>query len=130
MSNELTPIQTFQERITEKIRKDIGELLPEEAIKALFDKAIADTFFTPKDGYGREQPSWFTREIIKVAEPILNKAVAEYVESHKEVIQAAISQYLTGQNITLLTVAAMGRVTQDQIWSIASEIMNQMNIRR
>jgi hypothetical protein len=133
MSNELTPLQAFQERVSEKIRKDIGEMLPEDVVKALFDKAVDETFFKPRtisSGYDRKElPSWFIEEITKAGKPILEKAIVDYVETHKEVIQTAISQFLTAQNITLLTVAAMNQGTQNQIWEVANNIMSQLRSR-
>lgn len=128
------PMKTFQERVLNKVRTDIADMLPEEAIKAMFDKALETVFFKGKepvvDNWGKvvrkAEPSWFAEEVAKQAEPIVKAYIEKHIEQVRPQIEADIKEFLSAQNLTLLTVAAMQRATMNDMSMIADQIIGRM----
>ena len=48
MSTELTPMQTFTERLQTKIRDDIAGMIPDEVISEMVKKSTQSLFFDKK----------------------------------------------------------------------------------
>jgi len=127
VATNVDPMQTFQEKVVEKLRGDIGEMLPDEALVKLVERAVDEQFFKERTVYVQygndtKKPSWFVEAIGEVATPLIKKTVEQYVADHEDVIKKALEDYLTEHNLTLLMVAAISQ-------NMSSEIMNQaMNI--
>ncbi len=94
----LTPMQAFQEKLKERVRQDIAQLLPEDAIQELVKRAIEDGFFapiersTPNYPYSEKVPSYFVQEVAKAAAPLIRKAVEDLVREKEAEIYARIRQ--------------------------------------
>ena len=41
------PMEAFQTRVLEKVREDIGKMLPDEVVEGLVKRAIDEQFFQP-----------------------------------------------------------------------------------
>src|SRR5580698_1104647 len=81
--NQLTPQQQFENSIKDRLRKDIGDLLPNEVLAELVKKAIEDMFFvkrTTRDSYGytTTSVSWFEEEVAKQ----MKTQIAETIKAH------------------------------------------------
>lgn len=67
MANEIETSKDFQDRVFEKIRADIGNLMTDAELKSLLHAAMSRAFFEPivvKDRYGynnQENPPHFAR---------------------------------------------------------------------
>lgn len=116
------PLETFQKKVTDKIRQDIGQMLPEEVVKALFQKAIEEEFFEPRiewTGYNNntrvDKPSWFVEAISKEAKSLIEAHVKEFFESKKPEISEEIKKFLNDQNLLVSVMQFMTYYTQDQI---------------
>ena len=126
------PMQTFQDKVVKKLRTDIGEMLPDDALAKLAQRAVDEHFFKEranKDSYGHvreREPSWFVEEVAKIADPLIKKAVAQWVADHEDQIEKAVVDYLSEQNLTLVAVAAMQAATMDQFSQMASQIVQQI----
>ena len=137
MSEELAPpdpMQAFQERVKEKLRDDIAGMLPDEALAQLVQRAVDEEFFkkrTVKVGGAyssatEERPSWFVQEVTKVAKPLLEAMVRDYVAEHTEVIKKAVDEFLSSQNLLLLTFAVMRPMTIQDIAEAANAIVTRV----
>lgn len=124
MSTEITtnksPIEEFQDRVKDKLKADIGSMLPDDVLAQLTQRAVDEQFFKERripQRYGQDEigPSWFVEEVAKIAEPIIRQHINSFIETHKQDIEAAIEQYINEQNLTL-TAATM----------IASEMSSHM----
>ena len=100
------PMADFQAKLQERVRNDIRDLLPEDAVAALVQKAIEQEFFKPRQvptgrwtGDTKEGPSWFVQEIASAAKPIMEQAVAKFLEEHRDVIDKAVADFLDRQNL-------------------------------
>jgi hypothetical protein len=105
-------MQDFQTKLVERLRKDIGELLPEQVLEDLIKKAVTDEFFKTRiieEGWNRrrEEPSWFVQAVTEAAKPMLEKQVKKFVKENEEVLQKALADFLTPQNLLLLAMQQM-----------------------
>jgi hypothetical protein len=103
----------FRDRVTEKLKKDIGEMLPDEVLQQLTQRAVDEQFFKERRiprQYAPDEvkPSWFVEEVAKIAEPIIKDAIQKFVDAHTGDIEAAIEQYISKQNLTLTASAMIG----------------------
>ena len=58
MTNEIATTKSFQDRMKDKIREGIGDLLTDDDLKVLIDKGIDDVFFTTRytgESYNRKE---------------------------------------------------------------------------
>ena len=59
MATEVAQAKTLQERVGDRIRDQIGDLMTDADLKQLVDKALHEAFFTqrplPKNSYHEEQ---------------------------------------------------------------------------
>ncbi|MDF0750338.1 hypothetical protein NLU14_08850 [Marinobacter sp. 71-i] len=117
MSNDITtnksPMEEFQDRVKDKLKADIGSMLPDDVLAQLTQRAVDEQFFKERRapnprGYGSDvaRPSWFVEEVAKIAEPIIRSHIEQFIETSKADIEAAIKQYISDQNLTL-TASAM-----------------------
>lgn len=120
------PMQTFRDRVLEKLRGDIGEMLPDEALATLVQQAVNDQFFKERKvpssrTYGPDEtkPSWFVEEVARIGTPIIREHIAAWVSDNRETIDAAVKEFLSSQNLMLLMMAAMQQHTSQAIWSSA-----------
>jgi hypothetical protein len=116
-------MKDFQERVLKKVRDDIANLLPEEAIKAMFDQALESIFFKDipeiRDNWGNikqgSKQSWFVQEISRQAEPIVKEYVKKHMEQFHPTIEKAIKEFLSAESLTLIAVGTMAQVSNNQM---------------
>lgn len=131
-STNTNPMETFQNKITEKLRSDIGSMLPDEVLQGLVKKAVDEHFFkerkeTSSSGYHTiTKPSWFVEEVGKHAQPLIEKAVSEYVKNNKEVMEKALSDFFATQNLTLLMTASMAHQMQQNVYDVVARVVAQV----
>lgn len=100
MNNEVTvpqtPQEAFQQKIQDRLREDVGSLIPDEVIAEMTKKAINDMFFTRRgsvDAYGRPQIkelSWFEKEVEEQTRAKVRQALSDYMkENGKELVKNA-----------------------------------------
>ena len=122
------PMRDFQDRVIEKLRADFGEMLPNEVVEGLVQRAIDEQFFKPRrvpQRYGQDEqvPSWFVEEVTKLGAPILRKMLADHMKKHEPEIKKAIEEFISTQSLTLLTVAALQNATRQDIMELAQLIV-------
>lgn len=109
-----SPMAEFQERVMEKLREDIGAMLPPEVLTEMVRRAVEEQFFKPRivdtnpGSYSNrkvEKPSWFVQTVTEVAEPLLKQMVTEYVEKNRGVIEQGIRAFLDDQKLLVTTMA-------------------------
>lgn len=132
MTNEIAPMQQFQERVLEKLKADIGSLLPEEAMKSLIDRAVDESFFKnreTKDSYGKivsSHPSWFVQEVAKIMKPKMEEAAKQFIEENREKLEEAFIKFSSDQNLLLLTMGAMQAQFSNNIYELAGQVAQRI----
>lgn len=137
MTTSLTPMQTFEAKVKTKLKETIADMLPDDALDGLVQKAVEEEFFKPtRRNLGtdyqprwEEAPSWFMQEVAKLAKPIIDARVKKEFDLRKSAIEKAIDGFCKAQNIALLMSAAITRDTSSAILEAAELIRQQMDRR-
>lgn len=106
-SNQIAASTTFQERMFERVRESLSELLTEEEARALVDRAINEALFkrTIERGYGYqardvEKPSMFELMVVEEVKPMIKEALEKWISENSEeinkLIREIIEQGITG----------------------------------
>lgn len=137
MSNELTPMQTFEQKVKDRLVKDIGDLIPDEALKALVDKAMDNAFFEPQivmegTGYQQKQvskPSVFEQTVKELLEPLLREQIKLWICDNEETVLKNIQQFLDrGVEHALMgaLTSAVGMHFTNMKYNIENDLFNRL----
>ena len=95
----LATASTFQERMFERVRESLSELLTPEEAKALVEKAIEQSLFkaklVPARTYhekDRYEPSRFEELVKEAVEPVIKSEVEKWLTEHHEEVKASIQE--------------------------------------
>ena len=126
------PLGDFGTKLEARIREDIKELLPEDALQRLIEKAVNDSFFKPRvlprfsGGRYRTEtydaPSWFVTAVTEASEGILKRMVKEFVDDQEEVIEQVVTATLQDHFIAVMVGEAMIRKVEGALTVIGAEM--------
>jgi hypothetical protein len=98
MGNEIETSKAFQERVFEKIRADIGNLMTDAELKSLLDQAMRRAFFEPvkvRDGYrDYDKEPVFVVMVRDLMRDRVKAAVDVWMEENKELVSSKIGEAL------------------------------------
>lgn len=121
------PMADFRAKLQQRVRDDIRELLPADAVAALVEDAVKKEFFQPRrvrKDYGRdeERPSWFVEEVVKAAEPILREAVNKYIAEHPATVDKAIAEFLDQNRLAVTATSKLTDMLAGAIYSLQESL--------
>lgn len=110
----LTPLQNFEAKLRDKIRDDIGALLPDEALAALVQRAVEEDLFrdrpgTKRDSWGRVEedvPSPFKQAVRAAVDEAVKAEATRQLVAMKDVIETKVRE-LTEQSLVDLMLRSM-----------------------
>ena len=91
---------TLEERVTERLREDIGSLMSDEELAKIVDRAIENIFFKPRVrqlgvyGNSKEAPSWFQELVQSTIKARVLELFEEAWKARSEEIEKAIADGL------------------------------------
>ena len=140
MSTALTPQQTFEENIKDRLRKDIGDLIPPEVLSQLVTKAMTEMFFTRKrepehSGYNAkiiEKPSWFDLCVKETMQPFIKDHLDAWLKENSEVIKQCIVDEITKNGPALLAGTFLKMLTDisaGNAYSMVNDLTNKLRER-
>lgn len=103
MTTELAENKTFQEKLTEKIKEGIGDLISSDELRPLIERGIEETFFKPS--YKKEGNGYYNDRVIEIPSlmhglikeallPEFREVVKEYFSKHPEKIEKILESVL------------------------------------
>lgn len=127
----------FQEKISQKLRDDIGELLPNDALSKLIERAIEENFFKERvvetGSYHiptRTEPSWFVATIKEMTEKMVREHVGKWCEENKDVFEKKVDQFFSREMMSIITatiIASQIRTSFDRdLTCLVENIRNKM----
>lgn len=123
------PMAEFQAKLKDRVRDDIRDLLPDDAVAGLVKKAVEDVFFTPRivkatgwSGRDEERPSWFVEEVTKAAEPIIRAAVAKCVADSPQAVEKVISEFLDQNKLAAATAAQLTSMLSGMVMTLQNSL--------
>lgn len=102
-STQISPQKQFEDKVTDRLKSDIGELIPDEALSELVQRAMQTMFFEPKkttngQGYRSKTvrgPSFFEAEVLHQVKPLLEREIKTWVNANEEGINIIIKEALS-----------------------------------
>ena len=100
MTDETTamvPTKTFEERMRDRIRDSIGELMSDEDLQKIIERGIDDVFFKAhREPYGsyntRETPPLIHAIVKEVLDKQMKEAVAAWLKTHEADVLHAVAR--------------------------------------
>ena len=132
----LTPQQSFEEKVKDRLRENIGDLMPDEVLAEMVKKAMDEMFFTRRekrtnDYYGRTEvfPSWFEEEVSGVLKQRVLDEVKVAVEAKREELHEIASKLIIEQLPNLVVAVLVGFVEQiasGRTYAVQSQILDML----
>lgn len=98
MNTDVTTPKTFEEKLKDRIKESIGELVSDEDLKKLVDRGVEDTFFTERRNPAYAKASYYDQTNGKVSQTIpslMNELLDNALRDKIQVlVQAAVDQYM------------------------------------
>lgn len=96
---EIVEQKSFQERMKDRIKDSIGELMTDDELSKIVSRSMEEIFFKPmtvKDGYHTRQEPPFVHQLLKELLVVeVRKAVSEYIADHKEDVLKNIQETIS-----------------------------------
>jgi len=128
--------KTFEQRMKERIRDSIGDLISDEDLTKMVDRSLEEVFFKPRPNpkhaayYNSGEPATIPpllHELVKeVMESQVQLAIKEYIGSHTEEVNAII-QKVVQEGIGAAVLGAMNSMFSHQLSNFQANITNQFN---
>ena len=101
-NNNLTPMQSFEEKVKERLTKDIGDLIPDEALVAMIERATEDCFFKDKkkqSGHGYNSQTVYENSVFKtVVKELLaermDNAIRGWIDANQELMAKELKTFI------------------------------------
>ena len=125
--------KTFEEKMKDRIKESIGDLIGDDDLKKLLDAAMNDVFFKPSkikiNSYDYKDGPSFLQEIVKEEmEGKVRDIVKEYVNSHEDEVNKIINDVVS-EGIGVAMIKAMNILFQNQLYAFQGNIANQLASR-
>lgn len=133
-TKQLTPQQSFEEKVIDRLREDIGELIPDEVLADMVNKCMKKLFFTGKE----VKNNW--GQHVRTEPPLIEKTVKELMSQH---VDSQVGRWLAdnrdqvreliGQRLDAGILEACGRAIQqvmsDSMMRLQIDIENKINTK-
>lgn len=135
VSNEVTtPPKTLQERVGERIREQIGDLLTADDLAKLVDTAMTEAFFTPRRErrpYGEDilHPPLIVGLVQKLMQEQVQAAATAWLEAHSDEVKALIDDAI-GRGFTGIVQRWMDQQMQSHLFAFGQQLQNTLNLPR
>lgn len=140
VAKPLTPLQDFEAKLRDKIRTDIGALIPDEALSALVQRAIEEDLFKdrpgPRDDWGRplrkDIPSPFVQAVREAVDEAVKAETTRQLAAMKDVIEDKVRE-MVGQSLVDVVLRSMAGsidiILQKQLGNFSVEFIQMLRAR-
>ena len=139
MSNKLTPQQTFEKKIEDRLRSDIGDLIPDELLQQLVSRAIEKNFFeqvkhVEYNAYSADKvtytDSFFVQKIQSLLEERVSLSIDKWIAENQDLVAEKIESTVKAAPETLVLNAISSMFNgsiQSLQWQMQAELDNRLN---
>lgn len=96
MEKELVVLDSFEEKMRERLRESIGELLSNEDLRKLIITGVNDVFFTEHEignGYNKKVSPALVQSMVKeYIKPMVEEEVQNWIKEHSEEIKEEVNR--------------------------------------
>lgn len=131
------PMQEFKDKVAERLRDQIGDLIPDEALAKMVEDAMQKAFFEGRvtkkwDGYRHSEtsePPWFVSEVKGLVDARVKEAVINEMNKRAEDLDKIIEERLEAgmSQMVLKTIDDVFRNAFQQVgFNLQQDINNAM----
>lgn len=130
----VTTPTNFEEKMKARIKESIGDLITDEELKRLLDKAMQEVFFAPtkvkvNSWETKEGPSLLHSLVKELIEPSMKEAISVWIAQHPEEVAKAIDTVLTN-GVGEAVMAAITSQFHSKLWAFGESLKQQMMTSR
>lgn len=129
---DITKANTFQQRMFERIRESMGDLLSEDDLKELLERTIEKSFFeeraVPAQSYydrDKKKQSLFQELVTEQVQPMMEKAITAWLQDNSEQVTSTIDAVLKDGILSALSQAIEYKM-QTPVFNLRHEISNKL----
>lgn len=126
---DLTEKKTYQERMADRIRESIGELITDEELSILIKKATEDFFFKPtelKQGFSSITEPAFIHQVVKeLLSEKVEILIKEYFSQNKDTIEELIKE-IVSEGIGNALLKAISVKFENHLYDLQYSILNSI----
>lgn len=130
---EVAKPKTIEEALIEKVRQGLGDMVPEDVLKAMVDKALNKILFEERridNGYGRDQvfSSPFVEEVKKQTASAVTKRIEDVLKAKQDEIEKVALDYIKTEmpNIFARVVAQLLTGQGYHVQNAMTEFLSRM----
>jgi hypothetical protein len=134
MSNEVQQAKTLQERVGDRIRDQIGDLMTDEDLKTLVDKALHEAFFTrtevPNQHWNAPKEfndSFAVKHVKGLLKERVDAACATWLAEHKEELGAHIDEAV-GKGLLGFFTTWLDQKVQQDLFNFGNQLKQRLGI--
>lgn len=113
--------KAFAERIFDRIKDGLGDLMSDAELKVLLDRAIEEAFFKPRrtgpDYNPTHHPPYFVEMVRDLMKEAVEKQVKEHFTANAELIKEQVAETLQ-QGIGQAVLKALAAQWQDPLFQL------------
>lgn len=133
MTTVIAENKTFEEKMKDRIKESIGDLIGDDDLKKLLDAAMHDVFFKPSkirvNSYDYKEGPSFLQEIVKEEmEAKVRDVVKEYVNTHEDEVNKIINDVVS-EGVGTAMIGAMNQLFRNQLFAFQTNITQQLSSR-
>ena len=123
MSTDIEPMKDFEQKIKERLSKDITDLIPDEALTALVEKSIDRVFFKERITSERvnswsnpkvtRHPSVFEETVADLLREPFEKIIARHMEENQDEIMELLNEILGNSWLDALAKAIRDKCSME-----------------
>jgi len=131
--SEVAKPQSFQERMSERIKDSIADLMTDEELKPLVEKAVQQAFFEPQKsqrGYHTYmEPSWFEETVKGLLQDSVTAEVQKQIVAKSDEITAMIEKVIK-EGVGAAMLQSISSMFSNDFYNFANNIQNQIDQMR
>ena len=133
MNTAVTPAKTLQERVGDRIRDQIGDLMTDEDLKLLVDRALTDAFFKERRevrSYGQDilHPPPVVELVRGLLKQRVDAAAAAWLAAHKDELGKHIDDAIGKGFVTMFT-AWIDQQVQAPLITFGDQLRDRLGLR-
>ena len=119
----LDPVAMFREKISERIREDIGALMPDEMLQKIVGDAIKSELYKDVSRNGYSTQPWLSQTIQEVVGHNIKSAVSSQIQDREEEIKAAVAEEISRAVPAMLSEIIMA-IMRGNSFALEQMLMN------
>jgi len=125
-STAITPQQTFEQNMKDRIRQDIGELMPDDVLTEMINQGVRSAFLEDRkthDSYGRSttKPPWIVDLLVELLDEKMREQTAQWIVDNDQLIIDSFGNRID-ERLASSVVKAFDNIFRQQIYELGSRV--------